>query len=415
MVSAAETGTMRKSRARIGTRDICVYLHRYAGLLLAGFLILTGSTGSIIAFQRELDTWLNPELYRARASGPLLSPGDLAARVERADPRLTVTYLPFRPEPGRTIVASIRPKTDPATGKPYDLDADQVFIDPASGAILGLRRFGACCFARPQLIPFLYDLHAELTVGRIGKLILGSVAILWALDCFIGLYLTLPRAGPFLAKWKPSWLIKRGAGSYRLTFDLHRAAGLWLWLVLLSIAVSGVYLTLDQQVFRPTVSLFSKLTPMPAERAQLRLQQGLHDTSKPRIGFDAAVAIAAVEAKRHGWDLPPTSVYDAKPFGAYGVYFFHAPNDRGLGLGTPIIYLDDRSGEIISVILPGQGTAGDIFIQAQFPLHSGQVAGLPGRIFISTTGLVVTMLSVTGIIIWNKKRRARSAQRRRAR
>ncbi|MEP7371046.1 MAG: PepSY-associated TM helix domain-containing protein, partial [Nitrosospira sp.] len=54
--------------------------------------------------------------------------------------------------------------------------------------------------------------------------------------------------------------------------------------------------------------------------------------------------------------------------------------------------------------VPGTGSAGDIFMQAQFPLHSGRILGLPGRIFISAMGLLVATLSVTGVIIWQKKR-----------
>ncbi|MNN88395.1 hypothetical protein D3C81_2060750 [compost metagenome] len=43
----------------------------------------------------------------------------------------------------------------------------------------------------------------------------------------------------------------------------------------------------------------------------------------------------------------------------------------------------------------------------QFPLHSGRILGLPGRILISIMGLLVAMLSVTGVVIWWKKRKAR--------
>jgi uncharacterized iron-regulated membrane protein len=56
---------------------------------------------------------------------------------------------------------------------------------------------------------------------------------------------------------------------------------------------------------------------------------------------------------------------------------------------------------------PWKGTAADIFVQAQFPLHSGRILGLPGRILISAMGLAVAALSVTGVIIWARKRRAR--------
>ncbi len=64
--------------------------------------------------------------------------------------------------------------------------------------------------------------------------------------------------------------------------------------------------------------------------------------------------------------------------------------------------------------LPWVGTAADIFVQAQFPLHSGRILGLPGRILISFMGVVVAALSVTGIVIWLKKRKARVARRAKA-
>lgn len=56
---------------------------------------------------------------------------------------------------------------------------------------------------------------------------------------------------------------------------------------------------------------------------------------------------------------------------------------------------------------PWAGTAADVFVQIQFPLHSGRILGLPGRILISIMGLVVALLSVTGVYIWLKKSKAR--------
>lgn len=92
----------------------------------------------------------------------------------------------------------------------------------------------------------------------------------------------------------------------------------------------------------------------------------------------------------------------------YGVDFYTPENDHGDGsLGNPWLYFDGTSGEYLGGKIPGQGSTGDIFIQAQFPLHSGRILGLPGRIMISIMGLMVAMLSVTGILIWARKRRAR--------
>lgn len=60
--------------------------------------------------------------------------------------------------------------------------------------------------------------------------------------------------------------------------------------------------------------------------------------------------------------------------------------------------------------MAGEGTAGDIFLQLQFPLHSGEIAGLAGRIVICVTGILVAALSVTGVLVWARKRRARAAK-----
>lgn len=46
-------------------------------------------------------------------------------------------------------------------------------------------------------------------------------------------------------------------------------------------------------------------------------------------------------------------------------------------------------------------------MQAQFPLHSGRILGMPGRILVSLLGLALAMLSLTGVVIWVRKRRAR--------
>ncbi len=42
-------------------------------------------------------------------------------------------------------------------------------------------------------------------------------------------------------------------------------------------------------------------------------------------------------------------------------------------------------------------------------LHIASIGGLPYRIFVSVLGLAVVMLSVTGVVIWMKKRSARIA------
>ena len=108
-------------------------------------------------------------------------------------------------------------------------------------------------------------------------------------------------------------------------------------------------------------------------------------------------------------------MFYAESYGIYSVGFYEPGDEHGDGgLGTPWLYVDGRTGESAGALIPGRGSPGDIFMQAQFPLHSGRLFGMAGRIAVSLLGLVVAMLSVTGIVIWARKRRARVHQARRA-
>ena len=73
------------------------------------------------------------------------------------------------------------------------------------------------------------------------------------------------------------------------------------------------------------------------------------------------------------------------------------------------VYNDADTGTVGAIKTYGSGGRGDKFLDWQLPLHTGQIFGLPGRILICLSGFVVIALSVTGVVIWWKKRSARRA------
>jgi uncharacterized iron-regulated membrane protein len=120
------------------------------------------------------------------------------------------------------------------------------------------------------------------------------------------------------------------------------------------------------------------------------------------------VSLAREEAALRHWSDPPGAVFYSPEYGVYGVGFFAPGHDHGDGgLGNPWLYLGAEDGRLVSAEVPGQGSAGDVFMQAQFPLHSGRILGVAGRVLVSLMGLVVAVLSATGVLIWAKKRRVR--------
>lgn len=399
-------------RSAFSLRPLLVLLHRWFGLAVALFLFVSGLTGAVISWDHELDAWLNPQLFHAGSSGNgavARSGLELARELEAQEPRLRVNYMLTTLEAGHTALMSVEPRIDPATGKPYELGYNQVALDPASGQVQGTRQWGAVSLTRENLLPFLYKLHYSMHIpdgwGKpLGMWFMGLVGVVWLFDCFIALYLSFPN----WRSWRKSLAFRWGGGSHKLTFDLHRSGGVWVWLLLLVLAVTSVSMNLQTEIVRPLVARLSTLSPNAFDS---RTPQPPEHPIAPLLTREQAVALARTEAARRGWQLPAGGVFYSSSYGLYGVGFFEADNDHGDGgLGNNWLYFDARSGQPAGGVFPGTGSAGDIFLQAQFPLHSGRIAGLPGRVLISFMGLVVAMLSATGLLIWLRKRRARRSQ-----
>jgi uncharacterized iron-regulated membrane protein len=383
-----------------------VRLHRWFGLGAAAFLFVAGATGAVISWDHELDEWLNPQLFHARSAGPALSPFALAAKVEAADPRSRVSFMPLAIEPGHTLLVSVQPRIDAASGQPFELGYNQVAVDPASGEVQGRRQWGEVSLSRENLLPFLYKLHYSLHLPagggiEIGIWFMGLVAIAWVLDTLIALAISFPAR----AAWRRSFAFRWKTGGHRLTFDLHRSGGVCLFLLVLMLAVTSVGMNLNREVMRPVVALFSTLTPSPfASRTPAPPGRPI----EPAVGIERVVDLAVQEARRRGIERPAGGVFLSTEFGLWGVGFFEAGRGHGDGgLGNPWLYFDSRSGAPAGADVPGTGSAGDIFMQAMFPLHSGRILGVTGRVLMSLMGAAIATLSVTGVLIWARKRRAR--------
>lgn len=248
---------------------------------------------------------------------------------------------------------------------------------------------------------------------RWGVWLMGIVGLVWTFDCFVGLWLTFPafaRGQPgnksWIQRWSPAWRVKSNASLYRLNFDVHRAAGLWAWLFLLVLAFTSISMNLGTEVVRPMLSKISSLTP---EIWDERTPAPLDKPIAPSLSFETVLGLATNEANKRSWQEPLGNVDYSQEFGVYSVSFFQPGAEHGEGgMGTRTLYFDGKTGAGLGESVPWAGTAADIFMQLQFPLHSGRIAGLPGRIALSLMGIIVAALSLTGIVIWFKKRLARA-------
>jgi uncharacterized iron-regulated membrane protein len=400
-----------------------VLAHRYAGLAMAGFLLVAGLTGALLAWYDELDAAANPALLRVRPPSPdaaLLDPLALRERAEAVYPGARVSYAPLRTEPGRAASYFIERPLGPGGGAAST--DNQLFLDPYTGALLGQRLWGDIGQGRKNLLPFVYRLHYALALGVFGSYLFGAIALLWTIDCFVGAYLSFPlrkprpgavarppaaRAGrAWLARWWPAWKVRWGGGATRLNFDLHRAGGLWPWALLLVVAWSSVSFNLTE-VYNPVMRAL--LAHQPDERGLPRLGgERLVPVLSWRQARETGRRLMADAARARGFDIlheqglqydPATGVY------GYSVRSSLDVRDRD---GATSVYFDGDTGALRLCWLPTGAAAGDTVRQWITGLHMAAVWGWPFKVFMSMLGVAVAMLSGTGVLIWWKKRKGRA-------
>lgn len=374
------TASIKRKR---NPRQCWLAVHLYLGLALGLVMAVTGLTGSVLVFYPELDEALNPELLAADTGRPALSYEAIYTALRRSEPdRARGWRLEIPGNPERMITARYyKPKeTEQATFAPL-----LVTVDPYSGEIVKKRFWGQ--FA----LTWIYDLHYTLLLDHIGKVSMGGVGVVLAISLFSGLYLWWPPRH----KWRTAVTIKTGASRERLIYDLHKVGGVYSFVVVLVLALTGVALEVPDYV-NPLINAVSQLRAMPKPHSDLAVRT-------ERIAVDQAVAIARLRfpQARLCWIETPNDTQ--------GSYRINLRQDFEPSLRFPKtnVWIDQYSGRILVVNDPKEFGGGDTILAWLHALHSGEAFDLPGRWLVFIAGLICPLLFVTGLLRWLQKARVK--------
>lgn len=393
-------------------RPIFVWLHRWVGLLMAFFLIIEGVTGSLLCFRGEISAYLDPAMvgHPPYPGAPKLALATLIESAEAVEPHASLRWL--QPFTDQTAVFLLQPKMDPVTGQPCDVGGLYVAVDPWSGKVLERFDPEGAAGLLPKVMPFVYELHKTLYLGEFGVWVLSILALLWTIDCFGSFLLTLPLVlARYWERWKPSWAVRWTGGAYRLQFDLHRAGGLWLWGILFVLAWSSVMLEPKTGVYQPVMdAIFGPANGFGPQRAEAPPGRA----GAPALDWHAAEQrgrklLTGMGAVR-GFELGESQALSY--IGPLRLYWFRAHTDRIFPSDQlQSVYFDADTGQLAGSDGTYEGNLASVVQDWLINLHmiNDPVDYVVYRWFLFFVGIVLVVISYTGIYVWWKKCRARRA------
>ena len=391
-----KTTSLQRLKSR---RKRWLNVHLWLGLGLGLFLSVLGMTGSILVFYDEIDKALNAELMQVNAppqGEAAFKPfADIMAAANTVLPTTaTIDFVTFPSDAKASYVFSYFTS---ASGEAQD--QWQVYVNPYSAQVLGTKLIKQADDWVPcSFIEFVWQLHFAVLAGDIGTVIVGIIGTLLIFSVLTGLILWWPLTG----NWRRVLTIKPRASTERFNHDLHQLAGFYSFPVLLAVLLSGVYMNLPEH-FMAVVKLLS-----PGTKSFMDMPHASPAQGRPPIAL--ADALSGVRAR-----YPEGRIDGLKPAeDEHSGHLVRIVDVPGLSAfwSERQITVDQYSGAILQVLDPSnRPTAGQTFVDWQWPLHSGKAFGWTGRILVFLLGLACPVLFVTGVIRWLQKRRAKSRKR----
>jgi uncharacterized iron-regulated membrane protein len=350
-------------------RKFLFNVHLYLALAAGIFVLTLGVTGSIMAFEPELDHLLHPQLSYVTPGPHRLSLAEIGAAVQKAFPGERSGGFLLSPDPGISVAVSTK--------------RGVVAVNPHTGEVLGVRPTGR------DFLAYVHQLHLRLLISNradTGKTIVSWAGVAMLLLLVSGVYL-----------W---WPVKRVAVDRRATgrrfwFDLHNAIGIFSLVFLILLTFTGLMIGFEET----TVPAFYRLTNSQPSKAPA-------PPPPPSAGAKPINADQAMEIARNA--IPGTFPFQINVPGPNGAYQIRSrfPEDLTPG-GRSRVVVDQYSGAVLFAEGSRTAPAGARLVIANRAIHTGDIFGIPSKFLMSLASLMAAAQVVSGIAMWWKRTRAR--------
>lgn len=347
-------------------RKIIFTIHGIAGLVSGLFILLISLSGAILVFHKELDRLEYPKV-NVEGNNSIASIDSSYYIFQKGYPHSQVSNcrLPVVP-------------TDPFIFTFYDSaynlgnEPMQMFLHSQNGNILKTRS------ARNNFVNWVAIMHNSFHLGKKGEWLFGFFAAVLVLSTLTGLILYWRNILAVVTFKKRVWQWR----------NLHQLVGVYALLFNLMIGVTGFWI--QRYVFKKGFYRASSYTPVFKSSPPLffSLDNALNDVKHQYPDFTPYVIYFAQTKKGK------TAVYGSRRSNS----FIHSKDF------ADVLFLDSN-GKINSMAFVDEIDAASRYDIINAQVHFGQYGGLPVKIVYCLFGLTSGLLSVTGFLLWLKRRR----------
>lgn len=358
---------MSANASRIARRSI-IKIHRWLSICAAAFWLVQAVTGAILSFHFEIEDALIGAPHRPTDFDAIESRiGALASSAPDAKAHWIWTTAGL---PDRYII--LYTDGGGVLRRAYIDGAGEIHFDRAAN--------------NHTFLSLMREIHLTFLSGDVGHWILAVTGVLLVTNLIFGLVAAWPRKRMWRQSLTPA---TKGPAATRL-YSWHRAIGLWAVLPMLLVVGAGTLILFDSEM----------RFVLGAEKPAL----ADNPPTGPGVGF-AAAARAAENAIPGGRFIGTTLPSEADA--SYHATV-RAPGELyrgGYGGSTVVVNANDAS--IRFAYSVNDASAAEAFLKSLYPIHTGEFAGLPGRVIAMTTGIFLSAMIVLGIMLWLKRRTLR--------
>lgn len=347
-------------------------IHSWMGLIAGLGLLVIGLTGSILVFKGEIDMLLSPEsTVIPDRSKERLNHDEIVAAVQKNMPGHLVMGWKPRYTPGGADAMYIVPKG--AT------EGDKYYIDPTTGSSLGSMSSAG------SFTDLALKLHYTLLGGHVGEALAGIFA---AMLCLLGI------SGFWLYRsfWRTLFLLRWGRTIRIFCSDFHKMVGISSMIFNLILGFTGAWWNLSHMI--------SHVFEDHEEEHEEQPINGPYYSSG--ISLEAMIATLSEQYPNFTPGFIGFPYSEGDPVSLSGK--FDGQNFLRSDFNTRATF-DPQTGTLKKVVPIHEQGAWDQIEASFIPLHFGNFGGLAVKILWCLGGLTPAILSITGFIMWAKRKK----------